>query len=253
VKKPRERACNSNSEEWLPLIGLACHVTISLLLRNVQLPAILFELLHCECGWLLQRRLEWWGPFCEQITAAIYWKSPRTSFSSEAHYVLWRDFSFVAANVCYIKEDSHKSRYFYLRLSCGILCTPLFSCGYRRDMLTKCAIMLFCVKYLAWFGLLTAVVMKSSVLGMPPCSPLKVSRYFGGTSHATCFYSGFLLMLFFDPEDGGDIFLLNVGWLSTDYTVLYPTRYNSSSMSPVPKISRFKNTDASYWLWDITE
>jgi hypothetical protein len=30
--------------------------------------------------------------------------------------------------------------------------------------------------------------------------------------------------LFFDPEDGGDMFLRNVGWLSTDYTVLYPRR-----------------------------
>jgi hypothetical protein len=27
---------------------------------------------------------------------------------------------------------------------------------------------------------------------------------------ATCFHAGFLLGLFFDPEDGGDIFLRNV-------------------------------------------
>jgi hypothetical protein len=26
----------------------------------------------------------------------------------------------------------------------------------------------------------------------------------------------------FDPEDGGDMFLRNVGWHSTDYTALYP-------------------------------
>jgi hypothetical protein len=32
----------------------------------------------------------------------------------------------------------------------------------------------------------------------------------------------FLLGLFFDPEDGGDIFLRNVGEISTDYTALYP-------------------------------
>jgi hypothetical protein len=29
---------------------------------------------------------------------------------------------------------------------------------------------------------------------------------------------------FFDPEDGGDMFLRNVGWNSTDYTASYPRR-----------------------------
>jgi hypothetical protein len=33
---------------------------------------------------------------------------------------------------------------------------------------------------------------------------------------AACFHAGFLL-----PEDGGDMFLRHVGWLSTDYTALY--------------------------------
>jgi hypothetical protein len=28
---------------------------------------------------------------------------------------------------------------------------------------------------------------------------------------ATCFHVGFLLDLFFDPEDGGDMFLGNIG------------------------------------------
>jgi hypothetical protein len=41
---------------------------------------------------------------------------------------------------------------------------------------------------------------------------------------ATCFHVGFLLVLFFDPEDGGDMFLRNAGWLSTDYMALYPRR-----------------------------
>jgi hypothetical protein len=35
---------------------------------------------------------------------------------------------------------------------------------------------------------------------------------------ATCFS----LHLFFDIEDGGDMFLRNVGWLSTAYSALYP-------------------------------
>jgi hypothetical protein len=34
--------------------------------------------------------------------------------------------------------------------------------------------------------------------------------------------AGFLLGLFLDPEDGGHMFLRNVGCLSTDYTALYP-------------------------------
>jgi hypothetical protein len=41
---------------------------------------------------------------------------------------------------------------------------------------------------------------------------------------ATCFHANFLLGLFFDPEDGGDMFLRNVGWLSMDYTALYSRR-----------------------------
>jgi hypothetical protein len=36
------------------------------------------------------------------------------------------------------------------------------------------------------------------------------------------------LCLFFDPEDGGDMFLRNVSWLSTDYTALYLRRWYSS-------------------------
>jgi hypothetical protein len=37
-----------------------------------------------------------------------------------------------------------------------------------------------------------------------------------------CFHPGFLPFLFFDAENGGGMFLRNVGWLSTDYKALYP-------------------------------
>jgi hypothetical protein len=47
------------------------------------------------------------------------------------------------------------------------------------------------------FEVLTAVVMKISI--------------FWDIKLATCFHAGFLLGLFFDPEDGGDMFLRNVG------------------------------------------
>jgi hypothetical protein len=37
----------------------------------------------------------------------------------------------------------------------------------------------------------------------------------------------FLFGLFCDPADGGNTFLRNTGGLSTDYMVLYSTRYDS--------------------------
>jgi hypothetical protein len=94
---------------------------------------------------------------------------------------------------------------------------------------------------------LTAVVTKSSILwDVALCNPLKFNRRFGGTYHfhlqfrrisqtrnqgallATCFHAGFFFGLFFDLEDEADMFLRNVGWLSADYTTLYPRRQKSS-------------------------
>jgi hypothetical protein len=62
------------------------------------------------------------------------------------------------------------------------------------------------------FEVLTAVVTKRSIFwDITPCSPSKVNPRFRGTSRAnlpaTYFHAGFLLGLFFDPEDGGDMFL----------------------------------------------
>jgi hypothetical protein len=77
---------------------------------------------------------------------------------------------------------------------------------------------------------LTVAVMSSTIFwDIMPYSPLKVNRRFRGASQnrnisqarnqretrwkaeppllATCFHAGFLLGLFFNPEDGGDMFL----------------------------------------------
>jgi hypothetical protein len=63
---------------------------------------------------------------------------------------------------------------------------------------------------------------KSSISwNIMPFIPLKVKL-------ATCFHAGFLLGISFDNENGGDIFLRNVGRLPADYTALYPRRWNSS-------------------------
>jgi hypothetical protein len=37
---------------------------------------------------------------------------------------------------------------------------------------------------------------------------------------ATCFHAGFMLALFLFPDDGGNMFLGNVEWLSTVYMTL---------------------------------
>jgi hypothetical protein len=41
---------------------------------------------------------------------------------------------------------------------------------------------------------------------------------------ATYFEAGFLLGLFFESEDGGDMFLRNFCRFTTDYATLYPRR-----------------------------
>jgi hypothetical protein len=76
------------------------------------------------------------------------------------------------------------------------------------------------------------------------------------------FQADVLLRLFFDPENGGDMFPQNVGWFLTAHTALYPRRQNS--LCPplwVPQIvinEQFVTTDAHgvceyevspSWMW----
>jgi hypothetical protein len=71
-----------------------------------------------------------------------------------------------------------------------------------------------------------------------PSSPLKVNWRFRGTRRLHFQgrslsqarnerEAGSLVCLFFNPDDGGDIFFRNVGWLSTYYAALYPARQDS--------------------------
>jgi hypothetical protein len=58
---------------------------------------------------------------------------------------------------------------------------------------------------------------------------------------ATCFHAIFLFGLFFYPEDGVDIFLRNVSWLSTDYTALCPRRQNMFCYHFIPLCSKYSS------------
>jgi hypothetical protein len=71
------------------------------------------------------------------------------------------------------------------------------------------------------FEVLTAVVMRFSIFW--DIKPLS-EPYSKKSSACHLLHAGLLLGLFFDPEDGGDMFLGNVDLLSAVYTALYPRR-----------------------------
>jgi hypothetical protein len=94
------------------------------------------------------------------------------------------------------------------------------------------------------FEVLTAVVVKNIIFwDVTPCSLLRCNRRFGETyrvhlqgrrklyqhepASTQMASKMFLLKFFFDPEDGGDVFLRNVGCISTDYTASHPRRLYS--------------------------
>jgi hypothetical protein len=57
---------------------------------------------------------------------------------------------------------------------------------------------------------LTIMIMKSSLFwDIILCNPLKLNQYFRGT--CSLLQVGFLFSISFNPEDGGNMFLQNVG------------------------------------------
>jgi hypothetical protein len=70
-----------------------------------------------------------------------------------------------------------------------------------------------------------------------PCCMVKVSRRFGGTRRfakrcllsASCWFFAWHILC--NPEQRGNMFSRNVGWLSMNYTVFYHRRLNSSELS----------------------
>jgi hypothetical protein len=95
--------------------------------------------------------------------------------------------------------------------------------------------------------------MKNAVFwDVAPCRSC-VNRRFGGTSAATC--SGwFLARGFFYPEDGGDIFLRNVGSHKI-YTAPHPRRRYSSGIywSPTRIESRLSGHPVRILVTTLTE
>jgi hypothetical protein len=88
------------------------------------------------------------------------------------------------------------------------------------------------------FDVLTTVVMTSKIWDITPCSSLstdfskehiasifRVEKISWARNQresrliVTRFHAGSLLSLFYYPEDGGDMFLRNIRWHSTNYTV----------------------------------
>jgi hypothetical protein len=68
-------------------------------------------------------------------------------------------------------------------------------------------------------------ILKSIIFwAITPCSPMS----FNSCLSPTCLLV-FCWTYFFNLKDGGDMFLRNVGWNSTDYTASYPRRWYSSN------------------------
>jgi hypothetical protein len=137
-----------------------------------------------------------------------------------------------------IPEDDTLHKY---KLICGQRDKCQYICRQRDKCLYICGRTIEC-QYVG-FEVLSVVVMKSSIFwDVTLCTLLKVNWRFGGTC---CLHlqdqrisqarnwreAGSKHGLFFGPEDGCDMFLRNVSWLSTAWMALYPGTYNCWSFN----------------------
>jgi hypothetical protein len=75
------------------------------------------------------------------------------------------------------------------------------------------------------FEVITAAIMKNFYL-LGYIAPKSIENH--PTSACCKLHPGFLPGIYFDPEDGNNISFRNICCISTEYTALYPRRYNSS-------------------------
>jgi hypothetical protein len=84
-----------------------------------------------------------------------------------------------------------------------------------------------------WFGTSDLYMNEFHILGYKAAYTVEGQLFFGGTFRLSLqgwriqheaggqFHTGFLFGLFFDTEDGSDMFLRNIGWPSTVHAALY--------------------------------
>jgi hypothetical protein len=109
-----------------------------------------------------------------------------------------------------------------------------------------------------WTPVVQPVLRRCTHWATLSCSPLKVMWLFGRTFRSlTCclLHVGFLVGLLFNRENGSEILLWNVGWLSTAYVTLYASHrrenlnssLNVSRWVPVNYLAYFIVSDPG-WL-----
>jgi hypothetical protein len=121
--------------------------------------------------------------------------------------------------------------------------------------------------WLVGFEVLTAIVMESTIFwDIPPCSLLKVNWRFGEICPFNLLgrrisearnqrVESCKQNISEDPEDGRDVFLRNVDWLSTDYTRRYIPEGRCLQFKLISPISSFTffHLVLGLYNWSLTK